>query len=200
MTDHPKPTINVNVDSTNPGQFFACCGLLELADRLWPGAEGWFAEDSFCLRSNSAAHGADPFQGLVHAIAAAHLTPTNPQDEAASPIEIGPPFGLRLDWWTDRLSGGWRLKVWAGSMRNARIAAAMQRALRDSQIHADAFLDHAMVVYAPEEPDKKVEPFYFDARRGASALLDRFAGQQNRTHLHSRRVRRVGTPSCREGR
>ncbi len=33
----------VNVDPTNPGQFFACCGLLELADRLWPGAEGWFA-------------------------------------------------------------------------------------------------------------------------------------------------------------
>ncbi|TWW08183.1 hypothetical protein E3A20_26890, partial [Planctomyces bekefii] len=24
----------VNVDPTNPGQFFACCGLLELADRL----------------------------------------------------------------------------------------------------------------------------------------------------------------------
>jgi CRISPR-associated protein Csb3 len=35
-------TISVNVDVTNPGQFFACCGLLELADRLWPGAEGWF--------------------------------------------------------------------------------------------------------------------------------------------------------------
>ena len=35
--------IRVNVDPTNPGQFFACCGLLELADRLWPGAEGWFA-------------------------------------------------------------------------------------------------------------------------------------------------------------
>jgi CRISPR-associated protein Csx14 len=37
-------TIRVNVDPTNPGQFFACCGLLELADRLWPGAEGWFVE------------------------------------------------------------------------------------------------------------------------------------------------------------
>ena len=36
MTDHPKPTINVNIDVTNPGQFFACCGLLELADRLIP--------------------------------------------------------------------------------------------------------------------------------------------------------------------
>lgn len=37
-------SITVSVDPTNPGQFFACCGLLELADRLWPGAEGWFAE------------------------------------------------------------------------------------------------------------------------------------------------------------
>ena len=40
-----KPNITVNVDVTNPGQFFACCGLLELADRLWPGAEGWFSND-----------------------------------------------------------------------------------------------------------------------------------------------------------
>lgn len=39
-----EPTITVAVDVTNPGQFFACCGLLELADRLWPGAEGWFAD------------------------------------------------------------------------------------------------------------------------------------------------------------
>lgn len=24
---HPEPAIRVNVDVTNPGQFFACCGL-----------------------------------------------------------------------------------------------------------------------------------------------------------------------------
>jgi CRISPR-associated protein Csb3 len=44
--------IRVPVDPTNPGQFFACCGLLELADRLWPGTEGWFEvpASSFCLR------------------------------------------------------------------------------------------------------------------------------------------------------
>lgn len=41
--------IRVNVDPTNPGQFFACCGLLELADRLWPGAEGWFEKGDFCV-------------------------------------------------------------------------------------------------------------------------------------------------------
>ena len=37
-----KPSFAVWVDVTNPGQFFACCGLLELAHRFWPGAEGWF--------------------------------------------------------------------------------------------------------------------------------------------------------------
>jgi CRISPR-associated protein Csx14 len=40
-------TIRLAVDPTNPGQFFACCGLLELADRLWPGAEGWFSGREF---------------------------------------------------------------------------------------------------------------------------------------------------------
>ena len=41
--------IRINVDPTNPGQFFACCGLLELADRLWPGAEGWFEGGQFVV-------------------------------------------------------------------------------------------------------------------------------------------------------
>jgi CRISPR-associated protein Csx14 len=50
---NPTPSIVVAVDPTNPGQFFACCGLLELADRLWPGAEGWFAQEGgdFCVAS-----------------------------------------------------------------------------------------------------------------------------------------------------
>ncbi len=48
-----EPNIQIPVDLTNPGQFFACCGLLELADRLWPGAEGWFEDRTFRLRFNS---------------------------------------------------------------------------------------------------------------------------------------------------
>jgi hypothetical protein len=48
----PEPSLSVNVDVANPGQFFACCGLLELADRLWPGAEAWFQPNSvFCIRT-----------------------------------------------------------------------------------------------------------------------------------------------------
>lgn len=56
MSQVEEPSISVRVDPTNPGQFFACCGLLELADRLWQGAEGWFDEPgtNFFLRSVSA--------------------------------------------------------------------------------------------------------------------------------------------------
>lgn len=42
-------SIRIDVDPTNPGQFFACCGLLELADRFWQGAEGWFEDKEFCV-------------------------------------------------------------------------------------------------------------------------------------------------------
>jgi CRISPR-associated protein Csb3 len=41
--NEPEPTIRVKVDPSNPGEFFACCGLLELADRQWGGAEGAFS-------------------------------------------------------------------------------------------------------------------------------------------------------------
>ena len=46
------PNITIPIDLTNPGQFFACCGLLELADRLWPGTEGWFeTAERFLIRN-----------------------------------------------------------------------------------------------------------------------------------------------------
>ena len=47
--------ITTNVDTTNPGQFLACCGLFELAHRLWDGTEGWFDKANgktvFCLQN-----------------------------------------------------------------------------------------------------------------------------------------------------
>jgi CRISPR-associated protein Csb3 len=51
-------TFSVKADVTNPGQFFACCGLFELASRLWPAAEGWFDEQEqafqfYCKKSSA---------------------------------------------------------------------------------------------------------------------------------------------------
>ena len=49
MSQMREPTIRLRVDPANPGQYFACCGLLELADRLWDGAEGWFEDGMFAI-------------------------------------------------------------------------------------------------------------------------------------------------------
>ncbi len=159
---HPEPNITVNVDLTNPGQFFACCGLLELADRLWPGAEGWFAGSEFCIQA------AGMLPELWSAVIKAKLEALDPADETASPMRLGTPFDLTLDWWKDEHAGGRRLKVWAGSMRGVRIAQAMKAAI----IHVgkpNRPFDHAAVVYDPDNSRKKVEPFYFDGRRGWNA-------------------------------
>jgi CRISPR-associated protein Csb3 len=55
----PKPSFTLEVDVMNPGQFFACCGLLELAHRLWSDAQGWFdaSNRSFALFTDDSTAG-----------------------------------------------------------------------------------------------------------------------------------------------
>ncbi len=157
----PKPSIQISVDLFNPGQFFACCGLLELADRLWPGAEGWFESGEFSISCDGT------LGELLEKMIAAELKQVDPTDDMSSPMILSDPFDLYIDWWTDCLSDGIQLKVWAGSMRNVRIARAMQKALTISD--PQHLFEYATVVYDPDSPSKKVEPFYFDSRRGLSA-------------------------------
>jgi len=164
MTGHtPQSTLQVNVDPTNPGQYFGCCGLLELSHRIWGSAEGWFEEGQFRVVTGGS------LADLISAIGSAGLKQVDSDDDFSSPIEIEAPFELRLDWWADERAGGKSLKVWAGSMRSVRIARAMQAALRQSRFHTEQLFEQGTVVYDPSEPDKKVEPYYFDARRGMNA-------------------------------
>ncbi len=159
-----QATIRVHVDPTNPGQFFACCGLLELADRLWPGAEGWFEEGEFCIRGDGT------LPNLVQAVSIAELSQIDAEDNTASPVQVGTPFrNLRLDWWQDNRAGGRELKVWAGTMESVRIARAMQNAIRHDSFRGPGLLDVGLVAYDPDNLEKKVEPYYFDARRGPNA-------------------------------
>jgi CRISPR-associated protein Csx14 len=160
----PKPSMSVMVDVTNPGQFFACCGLLELADRMWSGAEGWFEPAWFHISAGG------ELSELLRNLSQAELLQLDPDDNTASPISIGRPFrSLRLDWWHDERAGGRDLKVWAGTMESVRIAKAMQSAMLDGRFHAVNLFDIGVIAYDPDNADKKVEPFYFDARRGPNA-------------------------------
>jgi hypothetical protein len=159
-----QPNITIPVDLTNPGQFFACCGLLELADRLWPGAEGWFAEDAFHIQAQST------LSNLIRAISTAELGALDADDATASPMlaKLGD-SSLRLDWWQDDRSGGKEMKVWAGSMESVGIARSMQNAMTDPEFGKPGLFDVGMVVRDVDNPANKKEPFYFDARRAQNA-------------------------------
>lgn len=162
----PESNIAVNVDVTNPGQFFACCGLLTLADRLWPGAEGWFEDGDRSFRIS----GGGTLGNLVEAIATAELVHARPSDPLSSPVIIAAPFrALTIDWWeTDRTEAR-DLKVWAGTMESFGIAQAMQHAMRDKRFQSPGLFDIGMVVTTPQNPGKKKEPYYFDSRRASNA-------------------------------
>jgi hypothetical protein len=167
MTE-PEPAIRVKVDPTNPGQFFACCGLLELADRLWPGAEGWFAESGREFRI----HCGTDLPHLIQTISRLELIPLDEDDKYSTRIRIvHTERPLDLDWWHE-LGGrpdAKDLKVWAGTMESLGIAKAMQRVMQQEQFHHSHLFDIGMVVPDSENPANKKEPYYFDARRGPNA-------------------------------
>ena len=158
-------SIRVGVDPTNPGQYFACCGLLELADRLWPSAKGWFEKREFCVSCGG------ELAGLVGNLTKAKLAQLDANDNTGSAIRIGEPFqpALRLDWWHDDRAGGKELKVWAGRMESLRIARAMQNAMKDERFLSPELFDVGLLAYDPDDTEKKVEPYYFDSRRGPNA-------------------------------
>lgn len=141
-------TIRVVVDPTNPGQFFACCGLLELADRLWPGAEGWFENPEFRVAC----------VGSLHALLEVLVStpPTQPPPEPSGLMRLpngvavkpllaplwfsfdgGDRIGLVLDsWMTIRLDKGevvaaanppWNF--WSGQQTPLRIWNPLRNAL-----------------------------------------------------------------------
>ena len=160
--------ITVDVDVTSPGQFFACCGLLELADRLWSEALGWFDGPQFHIAS------AGRLEELIECLIHAELTATNPDDKTSTGIRLGSPFGsvLLINWWKEDQTGsrdGRELKVWAGSMESYGIARAMQKALASINSKRPDLFDQGLVVPDPDSPNKKKEPFYFDHRRAANA-------------------------------
>ena len=113
--NHPNPSLSVNVEVTNPGQFFACCGLLELAHRLRPegGTVGWFADGQFFLAPGGACSAS--IEQLLNAVIECHVQSIEVADSKTDPIRLGDPVGLRLDWWL-RPDGSTNLfKTWAAN-------------------------------------------------------------------------------------
>jgi hypothetical protein len=178
--NHPKPNITIPVDLTNPGQFFACCGLLELADRLWPGAEGWFEGKTFSIASECVTSNLD---ALFNAVASAAIEQIDKQDNAASAIMYRlDTISILLDWWRDEASGGQRLKTWAGRQSGPQIFRLMAAKVADLvAIDSQSPFDFSAAVYdvADGKAKKKtISPFYFDSRRAGTSLDAGFSADE----------------------
>ena len=152
----PEASIRIKVDPTNPGQFFACCGLLELADRLWPGAEGWFVGDgrefhivcdgtldelidAFKKVEISSSLTSDQQKRLATLLSVAKTSLTTKdleekeQLQAAWRIErlcVSSPFNLWLDWWRGDKGNRTELKTWAAKQMVSEMVSAMMVAIR----------------------------------------------------------------------
>lgn len=176
---NPEPSIRITVDLSNPGQFFACCGLFELADRLWPGAEvlGVFKSTHFELLIDLMDCS---LNRIIDAFVRADVQQLDLDDNAASPLHLGEPFDLRLDWWQKvegpnkfriDLGGGGQLKTWAGKQFGPLIFRLMKTACGD--INLLKLLDDPKSIYdtkGGKAKKKTASPFYFDARRDETSL------------------------------
>jgi len=127
---HPGQTVRVKVNVTNPGQLFACCGILEVAHRVWqPGpVKAWFADDRFFL-ARSDGKLAD-LAALVHAAVHCEAKAVPIDDPKTDPIEIGDPIKLRLDWWQRSDGSKNPFKTWAANATSLQMFRKWQEALK----------------------------------------------------------------------
>lgn len=132
-------TFSVQLNPANPAEFFGACGLLELSSRR-SAANGWFdAKDVFHLSTKTKADG-DPVSAALHMLKTAGSALPKTEEEKdlmlafgdvggaalfvrrsvkenASPLVIGDPVNIRLDWWQSHKS----LKTFAGRQESAKI-------------------------------------------------------------------------------
>lgn len=97
-------SFRVLLDVTNPGQFLACCGLLELSDRIWGDAEGWFEEGTFTVAAGGTV--SEVVRALLAGTADPIVSLSNGQPVPAliAPLRLSLPEARRgnftLDAWT----------------------------------------------------------------------------------------------------
>jgi len=164
----PSPSIAIPVDLANPGQFFACCGLLELADRLWSGTEGRFDRGYFVIVGPPECSLRALLDRLAETTVANTMTRAQNarleelssmnkkqreataglEDEKKSleslrrelPIVLTGAIEFRVDWFCDEFAGGSRFKTWAGQQSVLDIAKSMHSGFTKAIDEFDASL------------------------------------------------------------
>ncbi len=167
-------TISLRVDVFNPGQYFACCGFFELADKMIPGILAHFEQDEItnqwrfnlsqidCIDNGNILS----LRSLLEFITLAEITPLDPDDAPKSALNIGKPFNMIVDWWRYESREIGKLKTWAGQMNVCSIANDMKQAL-NAEINNHAKLIEN--IFYISSMANSGQPYYFDANYAVNA-------------------------------
>jgi CRISPR-associated protein Csb3 len=132
----PEATITIPVDLNNPGEFFACCGLLELSHRLTKSGHRalcWFENiDSSCSHFSISAFTDDgpiTLEKIIRPIKDCEISTTNPESKEG-PVLLGLPFNIILDWRPPFPQNG-MIKTFAGQQNLFEIVQTLQKAIQE---------------------------------------------------------------------
>jgi len=181
------PTITLDVDLTNPGQFLACCGLLELAGRVDSGAIGWFDDRQFHVSGG----GSQLLERLIRCKVTAILPrdahdgsngeseSSNEKEPKSPPVLLGEPFSLRLDWWEDEAAAEAGFKTWSAGMTipgffNGTTTGKGKRRKRGPSMrdHVARHLPADRGLFQEAEAIEKPSLFNFDSRISRNTAID----------------------------
>lgn len=109
MMDHSS---SIETDVYNPGQFFACCGLLYCADRMLVGAAACFKGSKFVLEADEP----EPVLAVMRRLKSCADSVDSDTDDADSPVRIDD-VPIRLDFW-GHLDDRPTIKLFAGRIQS----------------------------------------------------------------------------------
>jgi CRISPR-associated protein Csb3 len=147
-------SFTANIDPCNPAQFFACCGLLDLASRLWSYAEGWFTGQNFHVTCEGSlddlisrfaqaeiSSSLSPTQlkrlGTLLSVSEDKLTLTDLEEKSRlkemwkfERLHLSAPFDVWIDWWRNERGERTDLKTWAAKQMVVEMAQNMLSVIR----------------------------------------------------------------------
>jgi CRISPR-associated protein Csx14 len=141
------PELHVPLDPLNPGQFYACCGLVDLFELSGTRTLSHFHLDDrhprkaeFVLTSNN--HLTLDF--IVQSIREAEFVPGSvhepPGNDSIAPVSVSI-FNqrLELDWWLDEFRDRARsLKCWAGQVTTQKLVSELPKLLPSGNASFDS--------------------------------------------------------------
>lgn len=141
----------ISASTRDPSEVLACMGLLRLTDRIWEGAVGRFANDTFVLH---AAAEVDPASVVIAGLREAEIITKHSTAGKAGSLAIGSPYGVWINWWRRRRG----LKTWFGR----QAALAVVPSLRDSLPDAGSDLLREQRFLPKDRAGKSQSPLGWD--------------------------------------